>query len=317
MGTASSTSAWEATTRRKTVPSNRRAGGEKSCGSIRTGRITPIAHALRYPTGLAFDGEGRLFATDNQGDQNPFNELNHIVEGRHYGVPSLYEEDRDAPVTPPAVEIPHPWTRSVNGICFLPRPLPGRRRFGSLAGQGIGCEYNGRFLVRFTLQEVDGTVQGAVYPFSRPPEENSPSVSDGQLAESRGRTVSWARSAVPFRPAAICIIGGIQDSGWLGGANVGEIVRLRPNGRMPNGIREIRATPHGFEIAFFEPVERPLAERDVALSARRVHAAVARGLCDSRHGPAPRRRPQVRSRLPTAGRSRSSRTAFARATFMK
>jgi glucose/arabinose dehydrogenase len=34
------------------------------------GHITPIAHAFRYPTGLAFDGEGRLFATDNQGDQN-------------------------------------------------------------------------------------------------------------------------------------------------------------------------------------------------------------------------------------------------------
>lgn len=219
------------------------------------GRITPIAHALRYPTGLAFDGQGRLFATDNQGDQNPFNELNHIVEGRHYGVPSSHEENGDAPVTPPAIQIPHPWTRSVNGICFFPQSLPGEKRFGSLAGQGVGCEYNGRFLVRFTLQEVDGTVQGAVYPFSRPAEENSPTSRASRSADSGGRGFIGPLCCA-VSPRGDLFIGGIHDSGWLGGTNVGDIVRLRPNGRMSNGIREIRVSPHGFEIAFFEPIER-------------------------------------------------------------
>jgi glucose/arabinose dehydrogenase/mono/diheme cytochrome c family protein len=212
------------------------------------GEITPIAHALRYPTGLAFDARGRLFATDNQGDQNLFNELNHIVEGRYYGVPSLHEEIRDAPATPPAVQIPHPWTRSVNGICFLPQSLAGGTAYyRSLAGQGIGCEYNGRFLVRFTLQDVDGTVQGAVYPFSR----STDSTAHGFIGP--------LCCAVSRR--GDLYIGGIQDSGWLGGANVGEIVRLRPNGRTTNGIREMLATADGFEIAFFEPVDRRLAER--------------------------------------------------------
>jgi mono/diheme cytochrome c family protein len=214
------------------------------------GHITPIAHALRYPTGLAFDGEGRLFATDNQGDQNPFNELNHIVEGRHYGVPSLHEEIGDAPTMAPAVQIPHPWTRSVNGICFLPQSPAGKTQFGSLAGQGIGCEYNGRFLVRFTLQEVDGTVQGAVYPFSRP-EESSP---------NSGTRGFGGPLCCAVSPRGDLYIGSIQDSGWLGGTNVGEIVRLRPNGKTANGIREIRATPRGFEISFFEPVDRRLAD---------------------------------------------------------
>jgi hypothetical protein len=225
------------------------------------GEITPIAHALRYPTGLALDARGRLFATDNQGDRNPFNELNHIVEGRHYGVPSLHDEHRDAPAMPPAVQVPHPWTRSVNGICFLPQSLPaGTPYYQSLAGQGIGCEYNGRFLVRFTLQEVDGIVQGAVYAFSRSPAERSSSARNPRSPET-GEHDFIGPLCCAVSPRGDLFIGGIQDSGWLGGTNVGEIVRLRPNDRASNGIREIRATPDGFEIAFFEPVDRALAER--------------------------------------------------------
>ncbi len=162
-------------------------------------------------------------------------------------------------MTPPAIQIPHPWTRSVNGICFLPRSLPGNARFGSLAGQGIGCEYNGRFLVRFTLQEVDGTVQGAVYPFSRPTDEDSPSVSDARSPDSDAHGFIGPLCCA-VSPGGDLFIGGIQDSGWLGGANVGEIVRLRPNGRTSNGIREIRATPHGFEIHIFRTGRTPAGQ---------------------------------------------------------
>ncbi len=223
------------------------------------GHVTPIAHAFRYPTGLAFDGEGRLFATDNQGDQNPFNELNYVVEGRHYGVPSLHEEDLNSSATPPAVQIPHPWTRSVNGICFLPDSPQGTKWFGALAGQGIGCEYNGRFLVRFTLQEVEGTVQGAVYPFSHSPDERLPSAADAVSLDPNVHALSGPLCCA-VSPRGDLFIGNIQDSGWLGGTNVGDLVRLRPNAHLTNGLQEIRATPHGFQLTFFQPADRAAAE---------------------------------------------------------
>jgi sugar lactone lactonase YvrE len=46
------------------------------------GKITPIASSFRYPTGLAMNADGDLFVTDNQGVQNTFNEINHIIPGR-------------------------------------------------------------------------------------------------------------------------------------------------------------------------------------------------------------------------------------------
>jgi hypothetical protein len=190
-------------------------------------------------------------------------------------VPALSDPPRDEDETRAAIQVPHPWTRSVNGIFFLPtthdvgednsksaslarsrgredseNPLPSRARedastarIDPFAGHGIGCEYNGRFLVRFTLQEVDGALQGAVYEFT---------------------STTWDDENLTFlgpicggvSPAGDICIGSIFDSGWLGGRNTGEIVRLRPNGKpLPNGIRELRAAPDGFELRFIHPVD--------------------------------------------------------------
>ncbi len=126
------------------------------------GVVTPLGHAFRYPTGLAITPDDQIFVSDNQGVQNTFNEINHLVAGASYGVPGAHEETPDAPATLPAIQVPHPWTRSVNGIFFLPpSAMP-----AAFAGHGIGCEYDTRFLVRFTLQRVGKTLPGAVYPFS-------------------------------------------------------------------------------------------------------------------------------------------------------
>ncbi len=210
----------------------------------RQGNVTALGHGFRYPTGLAITPDDDVFVSDNQGVQNTFNEINHLVEGGSYGVPSLHEENPNAPVTVPAIQIPHPWTRSVNGIFFLPRDA----QAGPFAGHGIGCEYDSRFLVRFTLERVGQTFQGAVYPFSRPTAPNS---RDGFLG-----TLCGAVS-----PNGDIYIGSIHDSGWLGGANVGDIVRLRPNGKLPPGIREIRARDSQFLISFTAPVDKAAAAR--------------------------------------------------------
>ena len=201
-----------------------------------TGTVSPIATAFRFPMGLAFDRNQNLFATDNQGVQNTFNEINHVMLGKHYGVPSRHEETTADPPEIPAIMVPHPWTRSVNSILFLPDDFANP----DLAGHGIGCEYDTRCLIRFTVQEVAGVLQGACYRFSRPDQPGGGSNFVGPIASAVG-------------PDGALYIGSIWDSGWQGGANTGSIERLTPDSSMPNGIREIRATPAGFEVTFFQP----------------------------------------------------------------
>ncbi len=245
-------------------------GGETKGASEKF--ITPVGHAFRYPTGIAINERDEVFVSDQQGVQNCFNEINYLVEEAHYGVPSTHEEDKDAPETKAAIQIPHPWTRSVNGLVFL----TGKEGYPDLKGHGIGCEYNGRFLIRFSTQRVGDVIQGAVYPFSLTDDElvrglnssatplgatNAIEVSGGKPAAPRQQTVPNFEGPLccGVSPKGEIYIGSIADSGWAGGQNTGSIVKLKGNGQRPNGIREIRATRDGFDIDFFAPVDRARA----------------------------------------------------------
>ncbi len=208
------------------------------------GTPSPFSHAFRYPTGLAIDSKGRLFATDNQGVQNTFNELNHLRQDAHFGVPKRYEEDLKVDAQPPAVQIPHPWTRSINGIAVLPDDFP----IKEFAGHMIGAEYNGKHLIRFTYHEVDGQLQGATYFLTKPEFPDADANFLGPISVTVG-------------PHGEIYVGSIHDSGWLGGLNTGSIVKLTANGELPAGIREIQATPTGFEISFTRPVDRTAAAK--------------------------------------------------------
>jgi len=205
-----------------------------------THKATLIARGLRYPTGIANDPQGRIFTSDQQGVQNCFNEINQIVPGRAYGVVGLY--DPPQPETRAAIQMPHPWTRSVNGIFFIPN-RDGLRGLDPFRGHGIGCEYNNRFLVRFSFQEVDGELQGACYELTESA-VNMPLDAPVFLGPMSGA----------ISPDGKIYIGNIHDSGWLGGQNTGEINCLTPQEKMPNGIREVRAFPNGFEIELLEPI---------------------------------------------------------------
>jgi hypothetical protein len=214
------------------------------------GKPTPIASGLRYPTGLAMDADDELFVSDNQGEQNVFNELNHIVEGAKYGVPSREDPKDETPASTPAIQIPHPWTRSINGIFFIPREAKlaaDKPEPHPFAGHGIGCEYDSRFLIRFTVHKVGGTFQGAVYPLSLDHVPAEQPNFEGTLCGG-------------VSPKGDIYIGCIHDSGWLGGLNVGSIVKLQSTGSLPLGIREIQATPHGFQLDFTAPIDRKAAE---------------------------------------------------------
>jgi hypothetical protein len=188
---------------------------------------------LRFPQGLYLNPRGRLFATDNQGNYNPFNELNHLEQGLRYGFINSLEAKRglNPPARSAAIQIPHPWTRSVNGLSNAPVPF---------SYDLLGCEYDTRRLVRMSLEKVGGEYQGAVYPFSREPVGNEPTF-EGPLSCGSG--------------AGDYYIGNIRDSGWGAGANTGSIVRLRWRGEHVAGIYSVNLQPDGFWIKFTRPVD--------------------------------------------------------------
>ncbi|MEO8269970.1 MAG: hypothetical protein ABI557_09625, partial [Aureliella sp.] len=246
-------------------------------------RLETIAAGLRFPMGLALSPEGELFASDNQGNYNPFNELNHLRPGKRYGFINKLDniEGFSPPFETPAVNLPHPWTRSVNGLCFLNTPRSRRfdePQFGPFEGHLIGCEMNGRFLVRMSLQKVGDTYQGAAYLFSRPaaemlhetsgaPASGAP-VNDASAITDvdkvpQGSALGIDMEQTDFEGPIVCevspdaeiYVGNLQDSGWGGGQNTGSIVRLIPTGELPLGIAEVRAIPSGFEIDFTQDVD--------------------------------------------------------------
>ncbi len=210
-------------------------------------RIAPISAGHRFPMGLARNRHGWLFATDNQGNYNPFNELNHVRPGAHFGFINAWEKRagvNPGPLTPPAINIPHPWTRSVNGIAFLETPM-GRagpaRAFGPFEGHLIGCEYDTRRLIRMTIDAVGDVLQGGAYPFSL-----------DALGDGRG---FLGPVACAVSPQGHIYIGSLRDSGWGGGNNIGEVIRLVPDWqKLPVGIRQVRAVADGFELEFTGPI---------------------------------------------------------------
>ncbi len=215
--------------------------------------VRQLSAGHRFPMGIARHRRGELFVTDNQGNFNPFNELNHVIPGAHYGFINQLERRPGfhPPLTPPAIDIPHPWTRSVNGISFLETPAEladrlGQKVFGPLEGHLVGCEYDTRRLVRMSLQPVGDTFQGAVYPLSRETTAEDPTFL-GPLC-------------CGVAPDGDLYIGCILDSGWGGGNNVGSLVRMRPRlQKLPAGMAEVRACPDGFTIDFTRAVDRQLA----------------------------------------------------------
>ena len=233
------------------LPSDRLARTTNIPRPSREYSIVSLAAGLRFPMGLARRQDGQVFATDNQGNYNPFNELNHIQRGKRYGfINKLENKDGFSPeFESPAIELPHPWTRSVNGICWLETPESSTEpnRFGPFEGHLLGCEMNGRSLIRMSVQQVGGQFQGAAYDFSLPDLDPSETFEGPIVCE--------------VAPNGDIYVGNLQDSGWGGGQNTGSIIRLRPFGELPLGIAEVRANATGFDIDFTQPVDGQKAEK--------------------------------------------------------
>jgi putative heme-binding domain-containing protein len=116
-----------------------------------------IATGIRFPVGLAFNRLGDLFATDQEGatwlpNGNPFDELLHIVRGRHYGFPPRHPKHLPDVIDEPSVFDYAPQHQSTCGLVF-DEPVNGGPTFGpsQWAGDALVTGYSRGKLFRTKL----------------------------------------------------------------------------------------------------------------------------------------------------------------------
>jgi len=104
-----------------------------------------VCTGVRFPVSMDWTDEGQLFTSEQEGatwlpNGNPFDELLHIVEGKHYGFPPRHPKHLPNVVNEPAVFEYAPQHQSTCGI-FFNRPVCGGPMFGpsSWAGNVFVC----------------------------------------------------------------------------------------------------------------------------------------------------------------------------------
>ncbi len=243
------------------------------------GVLIPSVAGVRSPGGIGYSSDGELFYNDNQGLWNGTSGLKHLKIGSHQGNPNgnkWYEKARKAladlgipdylgpdpgwpkdpyftpeerkrnpKYLPPAILYPHGiLANSPTGIVYD----NSEGKFGPFAGQMFVGEITQSKVLRIYLEEVNGIMQGAVFPFI----EGCRSGPVGVLMVKEG-----------------FIFTGETDRGW--GSRGGEpfaLERIRWTGEVPLEIHEMRIEPDGFTLTFTKPVD-PKTAGDVQSYAMR------------------------------------------------
>jgi len=219
------------------------------------GTITPVASGLRSPCGLGIDSQGRLLATDNQGDWMAACPIVHVRDGGFYGHPAslqwtdAYDLDAAPSTTippdmepdPPAIWIPYAWSRSTGNL--VPDTTNGA--FGPFQDQLLVAELTNGMLLRAQLEEVDGVTQGACFKFMQ-------------------RLGSACR--VVFAPDGSLIVG-FTNRGWGGYPPGHGLARVRYNDIEPMEIDRVSIQPDGFDLEFTKPLAGDVEPGDVTMTA--------------------------------------------------
>jgi putative heme-binding domain-containing protein len=131
---------------------------------VDTGETEIVAGGLRTPDGIGLGPRGMLLVTDNQGEWLPANKLIAVEPGAFYNFRSRepWHPLDQMRATPPAVWLPQGEIANSPTEPFL---VP--TSWGPYAGQVLFGDATFGGLQRACLEEVEGTVQGAVFPFSQ------------------------------------------------------------------------------------------------------------------------------------------------------
>lgn len=249
------------------------------------GTLEPWATGMRSPCGLGVV-DGELFYDDNQGDWMGSGGIWHIRKGDFAGHPAglrwtdrenspinlkteeLYAiadprrekkdgvylkpenvQDEKDPATLfglkekiPSVKLPAVWLpHGILGISnseILQDETDGK--FGPFAGQVFVGDQGQSKVMRVVLEKVKGEYQGVAFDFR----------SGFQSGVLR---MNWGHDGSLFV--------GETNRGWgSAGTTTSGLQQLVWNGKVPNEMKTVRATPDGFEIEFTMPVDRAKAE---------------------------------------------------------
>lgn len=225
------------------------------------GEMRPFAAGMRSPAGIAVNSKGDILYTENEGDWIGSGFLAHVEEGDFFGNPAglrwadrpespvevrredivdserpLYETAERVPgVKLPAVWIPH----TLMGISTSDILEATDESYGPYKGHYFVGDQGHALINRVVMERVNGQYQGVVFPFRR------------GFASGVMRMI-WGEDGAMYV--------GLTDRGW---ASTGErgygLQRLEWNGKVPFGMRDMKATPDGFEIEFTKPVDTELA----------------------------------------------------------
>jgi glucose/arabinose dehydrogenase len=225
------------------------------------GTVTPTTSGIRSPGGIAFNAEGDVFYTDNQGPWNGTCGLKHLIPGKFAGHPGGWEwyklasdtigpappkphndsrmmeqADRIEALEPTAVMFPYDkMGKSASGIACDTTA----GKFGPFANQLFVSDQSNSTLMRVFLEKVDGHYQGACFPFL-------------SGFESGNVGVEMDSSGAIF-------VGGTNRGWGSRGPKDFAIERVDWTGKVPFEIQEMRAIKDGFELVFTEPVVKESA----------------------------------------------------------
>ena len=216
----------------------------------------PVCAGMRSPSGLGANAQGDMFYTDQQGNWVATNSLHHMRPGAFFhhaeslasmnepgstiqgvpgvpnGLPLPEALRRFKPLRPPAVWFPYKkMGQSATDIMVD----SSEGKFGPFAGQMFVGEFTQAGVNRVFLERINGAYQGACFPFRL-------GFASAVLRLAQGHDGS--------------MFVGLTNRGWssLGTASYG-LQRLVWTGKTPFEIKEMRATPDGFELVFTLPVD--------------------------------------------------------------
>jgi hypothetical protein len=226
------------------------------------GTFQAMVGGMRSPCGLGANLAGDMFCVDQQGTWIPSTPIYHLRKGAFFlnpeGIASQARPDSPLKLSAPVPnKVPYPdavraLPEMVPPAVWLPYNKMGRSgtdlvvcdqggKFGPFDGQLLVGEFTDAKVSRVFLEQVDGQYQGAAFPFL------------SGLASGVVRLL--------FGPDGSLFVG-MSSRGWssLGTKSYG-LQRVRWNGVTPFALREMRAKPDGFELAFTTEVDPATAGR--------------------------------------------------------
>jgi putative heme-binding domain-containing protein len=215
-----------------------------------------VCTGIRFAVALAFNREGDLFCTDQEGatwlpNGNPLDELLHIQPGRHYGFPPRHPKHLPGVIDEPSVFDYSPQHQSNCGLNFNEPVIKGGAIFGpaSWAGDALVAGYSRGKLYRTKLVK---TSAGYVAQNQLLACLNALTVD--ACVSSRGDLVVSTHSGQPD---------------WGSGPNgKGRLYQVRyADTAAPQPVLAWNASPTELRVAFDRPLD-PAALRDITRKAR-------------------------------------------------